>query len=178
MILHENNISLRDFRKEDIENKVKWINDSSNNEFLHYDIPLDVEKTINWFENKNNETRKDLVIEYNKIPVGLIGLVSIDKSNSKAEFYISMGEVEFKGKGIATRATKMLLNYAFNEMCLNKVYLNVDEENKIACRLYEKTGFKCEGVFVRDLVHRGKFVNRKRYAILKEEFFTIVGENS
>lgn len=177
MILLENEVSLRDFQREDIEKKVKWINDPENNEFLHYDIPLSVEKTLSWFRNKNNDIRKDLVIEYNKIPVGLIGLVSIDKVNSKAEFYISMGEVKFKGKGIATKATKMLLDYAFSEMCLNKVYLNVDEKNKIACRLYEKTGFKCEGIFVRDLFHKGEFINRRRYAILREEFFATVGEN-
>lgn len=170
MYLIENEITIRDFEEKDIENKVKWINNPENNQYLHYDIPLSVEKTREWYKSKNNEKRLDLLIEYNEKPVGLIGLVSIDKANSKAEFYISMGEVAFKGKGIATRATKMLLNYAFDQLQLNKVYLNVDEENSIACRLYEKVGFVCEGIFIKDMLHKGRFINRKRYAILKEKF--------
>ena len=170
MYLIENEITIRDFEEKDIENKVKWINNPENNQYLHYDIPLSVEKTREWYKSKNNEKRLDLLIEYNEKPVGLIGLVSIDKANSKAEFYISMGEVAFKGKGIATRATKMLLNYAFDQLQLNKVYLNVDEENSIACRLYEKVGFVCEGIFIKDMLRKGRFINRKRYAILKEKF--------
>ena len=119
---------------------------------------------MEWFRNKRNDVRCDLVVEYQGVPVGLIGLVAVDRFNCKAEYYICMGEQAFKGKGIATRATKLLLDYSFDTLKMNKVYLNVDEENEIACRLYEKVGFVCEGVFKEDLFHRGKFINRKRYS--------------
>ena len=110
------------------------------------------------------------MIEYEGVPVGLIGLLNIDLKSQKAEFYISMGRDDFKRKGIATLSTKMLLSYSFEELMLNKIYLNVDEKNVAACRLYEKTGFSLEGRFVQDLFHRGKLVNRLRYAILKENW--------
>ncbi len=170
MLLTDNEITLRIFEKKDINNKINWINDEKNNQFLHYDIPITYEKTLLWFDSKNNDNRCDLVIEYQGIEVGLIGLIAIDKINGKAEFYISMGEQRFKRKGIATHATKMLLEYAFDALCLNKVYLNVDAENEAACRLYEKVGFKCEGVFLKDILHRGRLVDRKRYSMLKEDF--------
>lgn len=70
-------VSIRDFTVADIENKVKWINDPQNNTYLHYDLPLDAERTKEWFYHKNNEIRQDCVIEYNQNPVGLIGLLSI-----------------------------------------------------------------------------------------------------
>ena len=167
--LQEDVVSVRKFEKKDIENKVKWINDERNNEFLHYDIPLCYEKTLRWYENKA-ENRLDCVIEYNGLPVGLIGLISIDNVNMKAEFYISMGCVEYKGRGIATIATRLILKYAFESLNLNKIYLNVDEENKIACHWYEKIGFFKEGVFKEDIFHKGKLINRVRYAIFKKEF--------
>jgi len=160
-------ISIREFTTEDIENKVKWINDSENNQYLHYDIPLSVEKTLIWFQNKA-KNRLDCVIEYNGIPVGLIGLIGIDNINQKAEFYVSMGRTEFKRMGIATAATKMIIKYAFEALELNKVFLHVDEENKAARTLYEKIGFELEGNFVKDLFHRGRFINRCRYAIFSE----------
>ncbi len=170
MVLTNGNVCIRDFSEEDIKNKVEWINNSENNEFLHYDIPLCYEKTLDWYRNKDNAVRFDGVIEYENKPVGLIGLVSIDQKNKKAEFYISMGETAFKGKGIAKKSTKLLLMYAFRDLDLNKVYLNVDDDNLIACKLYEKVGFKCEGVFINDMFHRGKYINRKRYAILQDDF--------
>lgn len=170
MYLIDDKIALRSFKEIDIENKVKWINNPENNLYLHYDIPLDYDKTIRWYRNKDNDKRLDLVIEYTGIPVGLIGLLSIDKNNRKAEFYISMGDTSFKRKGIATKSTKLLLKYAFEDLNLNKVYLNVDEENEIARKLYEKVGFKCEGTFINDIFHRGRFVNRRRYAIFYNEF--------
>ena len=170
MRLCKDDIVLRSFEERDIENKVRWINNPENNQYLHYQIPLEVEKTRNWFLHKKNETRLDLVIEYQGIPVGLIGLLAIDPDNQKAEFYISMGETAYKRKGISTRAIQILLEYAFVDLRLNKVYLNVDADNEAACGLYEKTGFLCEGTFVEDMYHRGKLIDRKRYAILRKAY--------
>lgn len=167
--INEDKVSLREFEEKDIENKVNWINDERNNRYLHYDIPLTVEKTYGWFKNKE-ENRLDCVILYNDIPVGLVGLIGIDKANQKAEFYISMGRDDFKQKGIATTATRLILGYAFDKLSLNKVFLNVDEDNVAACRLYEKIGFKLEGKFEQDMLHHGVFINRLRYAMLIKNF--------
>ena len=167
--LSDNGISVREFCLGDIDNKVKWINNPQNNQYLHYDIPICRAKTIDWFKNKS-ENRLDCVIEYYNVPVGLVGLIGLDEKNKKAEFYISMGEHKFKRKGIAYLATKLILRYAFDEIDIRKVYLNVDEENLPACKLYEKVGFKCEGRFIKECFHRGKFINRLRYAIFAENF--------
>ena len=80
------NIKVRDFCESDIDNKIKWINDDKINRFLHYDLPLVKEKTKTWFNNiKNVTNRYDAVIEVDGVPVGLIGLLSIDSKNKKAE---------------------------------------------------------------------------------------------
>lgn len=166
----DNQVSIRLFTADDVARKVEWINNPENNQYLHYEIPLSYDKTYQWFLGKNNEVRMDCVIEYGGVPVGLIGLLAIDKVSRKAEFYISMGDTGCKRKGIATAATQLLLKHAFEELDLNKVYLNVDADNQAACRLYEKVGFDCEGYFKQDLMHRGRLVDRKRYAMLKADF--------
>ncbi len=165
-----NGVLIRDFTETDIPLKVKWINNSENNQFLHYDLPLEEEKTLIWFRNKNNKKRVDCTIEYYGQPVGVIGLLDIDPINKKAEYYITVGSIEHKRKGIATISSNLLLEYAFSDLGLNKVYLNVDADNAIACRLYEHVGFVCEGEFKNDLVRNGEFINRKRYAILRSDW--------
>lgn len=170
-------ITLRKFTAADIPNKVRWINDKSNNKYLHYELPLEIEKTQCWFEAIRNRTdRYDAVIEVDGIPVGVIGLLNIDSANLKAEYYITLGETSYKRKGISYIASKQLLKHAFEVFGVNKVYLNVDANNIAACNLYEKLGFRCEGIFKEDMMHCGKMIDRKRYAILKKEWM-YVSEN-
>mgnify|MGYP000100355553 CR=1 FL=1 len=164
-------VILREFEEKDIPLKVEWINNPDNNKFLHYELPARVDKTINWFHQKDNTNRIDCTIEYNGIPVGVIGLLQIDRVNSKAEYYITIGETSYKGKGIATKATKAILDYGFNTLNLHKIYLTVDSENAIAKKLYKKTGFQCEGYFVDDLFfdRKSEYIDRERYAIIQEK---------
>ena len=129
-------IRIRKFTKDDIKNKVKWINDPLNNKYLHYELPLEEHKTALWYEkNKDRTDRYDAVILADGIPVGLIGLLGIDHKNAKAEFYIALGEHDCKGKGIAAIASLLLLEYAFLELKLNKIYLYTERENIKAQKL-------------------------------------------
>lgn len=170
MYISDGRVALRDFCFEDIERKVRWINDPENHRYLHYDLPLEVEKTIRWFQSRNPEKRLDCTIEFEGEPVGVIGLLEIDKVNRKAEYYITIGEHSCKQKGVATAASRLLLQYGFETLQLNKIYLNVDARNTAACALYGKIGMICEGVFAEDLFHNGAFIDRKRYAILRSAF--------
>ena len=169
MLLVDNEVCVRDFVVEDIPSKIIWINDPDNHRYLHYQLPLEYDKTLRWFQTRNLAMRCDCTIEYEGRPVGLIGLLNFDDFSKKAELYITLGDTQFKRKGIGYRALQLILDYGFNELDLNKIYLNVDAENVGACRLYEKAGFLCEGFFREDLMHQGKMIDRKRYAILRRE---------
>lgn len=164
-------VKIRKFEKQDIENKVKWINDERNNQYLHYDLPLEYGKTLEWFLKVADKTeRYDAVIECNGIAVGLIGLLGIDEKNSKAEYYISIGEHAYKGKGVATVASEQLLNYAFYSLKLNKIYLYTESENQKAQKLFERIGFDKEGLLKNDLFSKGRFVDRYVYGITRKKF--------
>ncbi|HLR21438.1 MAG TPA: GNAT family N-acetyltransferase, partial [Tissierellaceae bacterium] len=165
-------VRIRKFKEKDIPNKIKWINNSENNQYLHYDLPLEYEKTLNWFKkNKDRRDRYDGIIEVNSIPVGLIGLLSIDMKNSKAEYYIALGETKFKGKGIAKLASIKLLEYAFKEIGINKIYLFTEVENKSAQKLFERVGFKKEGLLKEDIKNGNEFADRYVYGICKEDYY-------
>lgn len=164
-------ISIRKFKESDIEKKVEWINNPLNNAYLHYDLPLKTEKTKLWFKKiKYDINRYDAVVEVDGIPCGLLGLLNIDKVNKKAEYYIAMGETDYKGKGVAKQASKLLLEYAFNELKLNRIYLYTETGNIAAQRLFEKLGFVCEGKIVNDLYFQGKYIDRYIYAIYQNGY--------
>jgi RimJ/RimL family protein N-acetyltransferase len=58
---------------------------------------------------------------------------------------IGIGEREYWGKGYGKDAMRIMLRYAFMELNLHRVSLNVYEYNPRAIRSYEKAGFTVEG---------------------------------
>jgi len=164
-------INIRKFQEDDIPYKVKWINDDENNKFLHYDLPLQEDKTLMWFNSiKDRTDRVDLTITYNGRPAGLIGLLNIDKKNRKAEYYITLGGAEFKGKGIATIASDLLIEQSYHIYNLNKIYLYTEVDNYSAQRLFERIGFIKEGLLKEDLIHNGRKIDRYIYGLFVEEY--------
>lgn len=164
-------ISIRKFEKADIPKKVEWINNPENNQFLHYDIPISITGTEKWFDSHVNDTNRfDAVMEADGVPVGTIGLLSIDRKNSKAEYYVAMGETSYKGKGVAKEASRLILQYGFEELGLNRVYLYTEIDNISAQKLFERVGFTKEGVIRQDIVSHGKYVDRVAYGYLKEDW--------
>ncbi len=162
-------VSIRKFEESDISNKVKWLNDHANNRYLHYEFPLVEENTRVWFSRIKDKTdRYDAVIEYDGVPVGVIGLLGID--DDKAEYYITMGEKEYTGKGIAKKATILLLEYAFMELGLSEVYLYTEVENISAQKLFERCGFIRGDIAKNSAVNRGKPVDRYFYSITVSEW--------
>ncbi len=169
--IKEDNIVVRGFTIDDVPDKVEWINNTVNNKYLHYDLPLETEKTRKWYiKNKDREDRIDAVIEVDGIPIGLIGLLQIDKKNKKAEFYICIGKSQYRGKGIALKASRMLVNYGFNKLLLNKIYLFTEVENKPAQNLFSKIGFKEEGILLNDLIYMDRKVDRYVYGLLSKDW--------
>ena len=169
--MEDNELIIRKFEEKDIQNKIKWINNQNNNKFLHYDLPLEYDKTLRWFHNiKDRADRYDAVIEYASVPVGIIGLLGIDEKNKKAEYYITLGEEEYKGKGIAYKASLLLLKYAFEELNLNKVYLYTETENIPAQGLFSKLGFEKEGTLREDIIINNQKRDRYIYAMFRNNW--------
>lgn len=162
-------ILLRKFTECDIDKKIEWINNPLNNKYLHYNLPLEKEKTLAWFLNvKDKKDRIDLIIEYDNTPVGIIGLLNINQFS--AELYITIGEREYLGKGIAKNAIIQLTEYAFDDLKLTKVILFTEVENKIAQYLFDKIGFIRYSIRKNDVFRDGIYRDRYYYELYNRKF--------
>lgn len=163
-------VNIREFSYSDINKKLEWINNPSNNKYLHYDLPLEYDKTVKWFNNLSSN-RYDCVIEVNNIPVGLIGLLSIDDKRKNAEYYISMGETSYKGKGVGYKATKLILDYGFNVLGLKNIYLFTEVDNIPAQKLFTKSGFNKLNRLDNNLIYNGKPIKRYIFNISRNSYY-------
>jgi [ribosomal protein S5]-alanine N-acetyltransferase len=74
------------------------------------------------------------------------------------------------GRGIATEAAGLLLDFAFGELGLHRVFAVVDEDHPASIRVLEKLGFRREARHVKDAFARDKWVTTLIYAVLEEEW--------
>jgi RimJ/RimL family protein N-acetyltransferase len=77
--------------------------------------------------------------------IGFIELDGVHWSHGDSFVGIGIGEREYWSKGYGTDAMNVILRFAFDELNLYRVSLNVFEYNQRAIRSYEKVGFVVEG---------------------------------
>ena len=78
-------------------------------------------------------------------PVGFSGVRDIDLLHRTAEFFITIGEDDSRGKGYGTEATVLTLEYAFSKLRLHNILLDVSSASLGGIRAYEKAGFRVIG---------------------------------
>lgn len=153
---------------------VKWENDPKVRKYAREILPSIVEDLKKWFEPHEKGVRRLIAFEIldklNKKPIGLIGLGGIDWVNRWAYTFIKIGEQEYWGQNIATEATELLIEYAFNELNLNKLIGRVCVENIGSWTVAEKIGFILEGIQKDEFYVDGNYLDVKIYSLLKEDW--------
>ena len=86
------------------------------------------------------------VIEYRKRLIGALRLHSLVPHDSRASLAIGILNPKMLGKGIGTRAIRLIADHAFGPLGLHRLTVRVLDYNKRALAAYKKVGFKLEGI--------------------------------
>lgn len=169
------NIKLRALTKEDA--KVSWVwRNNPDMRYFYSGHPffINIEKEEAWIAKVSTSDipLTSFGIEELKTNslIGMVFLKDINLINRSAEFAIFIGAENVKGKGYATEATSKAIDFAFDNLNLNRVFLKVQEDNNSAIRLYEKCKFKKEGVLRESVYKNGNYLNEIVMSILKKEY--------
>ncbi len=73
------------------------------------------------------------------------------------------------GRGLATEAVRLMLDFAFGELAAHRLYACVDLHNRASQAVVEKAGFRLEGTQLRDTLIRGEWRDSLIYARLCDE---------
>jgi len=103
-------------------------------------------------------------------PIGRVDLFDLDRRNGSAAFGITIGEPELWGHGFGTDAVNALVDFAFGQLRLERVWLDTDEHNARAQAAYVKAGFTQEGRFRRAWYQNGRWSDDIRMALLRHEW--------
>ncbi|ACR79886.1 GNAT family N-acetyltransferase [Kosmotoga olearia] len=172
MILKGEKVVLRPLEVEDARTIVPLINDAELRQYLLQVFPINKFMEENWIKNHSSSSNEvNLAITTDDELIGVTGYMNIDWVNRCAEFGIGIFNKKYWGKGYGTETTKLMLEYAFRKLNLNRVYLRVFDYNERAIRAYEKCGFVLEGRQRQAVFSNGRYHDVLMMSILAEEYF-------
>lgn len=163
---------LRPLMPKDSKGMLLWMHDDSINQIFAANFAaFSEEKVLRFIETAQDETtdlHRACVNDADEY-LGTVSLKHIDNEAKNAEYAVSFCK-EAQGTGAAAFATEEILRIAFEQLKLERVYLNVLAENVRADRFYQKFGFIYEGTFARHICIRGRLKDLKWYRMLKSEW--------
>jgi len=134
---------------------------------MTWEPPSTIEETYKIWETRHvKEGQVQFTIFHEGEYAGRMGIEDIGKS---AEFGLWMNP-KFQGRGFATEAGIAVINWAFENLEIEKVTSKVFIENKASQRVHDKIGFKEIGVIKDALEKRGKMVDEYAYELLAKDF--------
>jgi RimJ/RimL family protein N-acetyltransferase len=136
--------------------------------FRHVALTVDEKWYEQYLATRANNVRLAICVG-DGAPVGAVYLLGIDWTIRAAEFAIWIGAAGAQGRGIGEAATRLMLDHAFNDLNLGRIYLTVLRDNERALGLYRKLGFVQEGVLRRAAFKAGRYHDMILMALLREE---------
>lgn len=134
---------------------------------------LDQEK---WFESLHNTKHMNYMfcivrLEDNK-PIGAAGLLYTNWINRATDFSFYIGEEEmYIGEnGYAEEAAKLLIDYGFNNLNLNKIWMELYEFDSQKIEFFmKKFSFKKDGLLRQNCFEDGKYWDSLIISLLRSE---------
>jgi diamine N-acetyltransferase len=166
----ESNVRLRPLERQDLA-FVHRLDNNANVMRYWFEEPYETfaELAALYDEHIHDQRERRFVVECDGVKAGLVELVEIDHIHRRAEFQIIIVP-DHQGKGIATRVTRLAMEYGFSVLNLYKIYLIVDTENHKAIHIYERMGFVVEGVLRHEFFINGQYRDVTRMCLFQHEF--------
>ena len=164
-------MQLKQIRKSDLKLLIQWRNSKNIFPYNTQYFLLNSKIQTDWFNSlQNDSSRKMFMISYDKIKIGICGLINIDYKNKNANIAIIIGKTQLHAKGLGTMALSNLLNYGFKKLGLHRIGAEVIEYNKTSIHLFEKSKFKIDVIHRNVIWRNNRWWNMYSMSILKDDF--------
>jgi [ribosomal protein S5]-alanine N-acetyltransferase len=175
-------ITLRSYKKEDaariaeIGNNKK-IAENMTDRFPH---PYTEKEAREWVETATSPEKidKNFVIIFEDEIVGGVGLSlheGLHEGVATGGYWL--GE-DYWGKGIATEAWKLVIDYAFKNFDIHRVEASAFSWNPASMKIQEKCGLIKEGYIRKNIKRFGKICDQTVYGLLREEWEVLDGKST
>ena len=152
LVLDDGVIRLRCLRGEDVGDKyLGWMHDPDVNQYLEirHNLPTELSALTRFVVSVNESSDSILfgIFLGDGPHIGNIKLGPINRINKRAEIGLLLGDRLCWGKGYATRAIRLVSDFAFRDLGLLRLTAGMHEPNQGSFRAFLKAGYIHEGTF-------------------------------
>ena len=168
-------VGLRAIEQDDLPQLLEWRNEPSLRRYFREYRELNSRQQLDWFENRVNgdlSTRMFAVVELSsKILLGAAGLCYIDWINRAADFSIYIGaDGIYIDEMFAPDAARIMISYAFDELCLHRLWSEIYDFDSAKTRFFEGIGFKLDGRHRSSHWAEGRWHDSLIYSLLSTDY--------
>lgn len=175
-MLKGNQVYLCALEREDLPYLMKWRNLSEfRKHFREYrEINSDMQK--NWYEKKVLDDPGTIMFAIRSVKddvlLGCCGLCYINwiHRNSDLSLYIGKDNAYIDNIGYAEESCRLLFDYGFLELGLEKIWSELYEFDQKKIMLYQKLGMQIDGILRKQYYYDGKWWDSKLLSILRDEW--------
>lgn len=150
----------------------QWRNSEKVRSQMLHQKEVSEDEHMKWYHKVTAETSsyRVRVAFADEVPFGAIYLTDIDLNSYTASWGMYIGENRFLGHGLGKYLLASLLFWGFEELSLFRMYTSVVEGNDLALILYQKAGFRIEGVWRQHAVCRNGRKDLLWIGMLRDEW--------
>jgi RimJ/RimL family protein N-acetyltransferase len=166
-------IKIRPWSENDLQNLVKYANNYKISKYLTDKFPFpyteNTGRTFIEFANMDKPVHI-FAIEYEGEAIGGIGIhpqTDIFRKNAEMGYWLAE---PFWGKGIISEAVKLMVDWAFQNYDIDRVYARPFGTNIASQKVLEKNNFILEARFEKTLLKNGVYEDELVYAVRRENW--------
>lgn len=100
--------------------------------------------------------------------IGCVDLFDFDPKNKRAGIGILIADKADRGRGYATEALHLIMDYGFDVLDLHQIYSNIRVENESSVSLFKRAGFEVTGLKQDWIYEQGKFYDEYTLQLIKK----------
>lgn len=156
-------VILRAFERDDAERCYRWMNDPNIVRTLKSRYPIAFQNEIEWLDRamqgSSTDAERHFAIERkdDRTHIGNASIHDIEWVSRIASFGLFVGEPSAWNRGFGSDAIRTLVRFAFDEMNLRKLRINVFDYNDRAKHVLESQGFVQEGRLRQEFYREGTY---------------------
>jgi RimJ/RimL family protein N-acetyltransferase len=172
VVLDGLSVLLREFRSSDAPAAHGWVGDPDAVRYVPLG-PLDTAGSVEYVEQLIAEAKRDprdaytlaIVEKDSGEVIGSVALGIDSRAHRRAELGYILRQDRW-GRGYATEAASLMIDFAFDQLAMNRVWAVCDPENPASTRVLEKCGMTGEGRLHEDLLVHGLWRDSLLYAVV------------
>lgn len=172
-MLKDHDIALRHVRPAELETLIALLNDLElRGDYLPLTLNSPHKLRQDFAEHGfvSGDSERLVIVDAEDRIIGMVRHFKTTAYYDAREIGYSLFDANQRGRGLTTRAVRLLVDYLFMSTTLNRLEIRADVRNRGSIRVAEKLGFRCEGIARGAAFARDEYVDFAVYALVRPDW--------